>query len=293
MRRTVLVLALCAALFAGCGTAGNEPAAPHDRTFDDRATLVVNAWREAAASASYGQGLRVLDSLTVPPASGFPDDDLAREYAGGAYKLRATLPSDVPPAGTVKRSDGTTASVPLVSAADAFAAVHSGQPCGGCLTVTGATLGTTTVRTNSGAATVPAWLFTVAELKDPVARVAIAPAALAPLPSPSPPAAPDALHLAQVIGVAPEQPTADPAGVTRLTVSLGVGGCDKGPVPRVYETNDTVVVGGLRTVPSAGQVCTDQLVVTPVQVTLAAPLGYRVLLSASSGEPVLFGLTVH
>jgi hypothetical protein len=293
MRRNVAVLALCAVLLVGCGTAGNRPATPADRTFEDRATQVVNAWREAATQAGYGQGLRLLDSLTVPPASGFPNDDLARQYASGAYKLQATLPADVPPAGTVKRADGTTTSVPLVSATEAFAAVHSGQPCGACLAVTGAKLGTTTVRTNQGAATVPAWLFTVAELKDPVARVAIAPAGLAPLPSPSPPVAPDALHLAQVVGVAPEQPTADPASLTRVTVSLGVGGCDKGPVPQVYETPEAVVVGGLRTIPSAGTICTDQLVVTPVPVTLSAPLGYRVLLSAASGEPVPLGLTVH
>ena len=51
------------------------------------------------------------------------------------------------------------------------------------LLVTGVTLGTVTLRTSRGEASVPAWLFTVRELATPVARVAVAPSAIAAEPA--------------------------------------------------------------------------------------------------------------
>jgi len=277
-------------VLSGCGSANRSPSAAD--AFVTRAFQVVGAWDQAATAAGYGQGVRLLDASTVPPASGFPSEDVARQYRAGAYRLRTTLRAETPPMGTVRQADGTTSTVPVVPATEAYAGLTNGAPpCTDCqgLTVTGARLGTATVRTNRGAATVPVWLFDVAELHDPVARVAVSVDALRPLPSPSPPAAPASLHLTSVIDVVPDPVGSDPAAATRLTVRLGVSPCDVNPHPSVYEASDAVVIGGQRTPPSPGKACPDLLQVRPFTVTLSQPLADRVLLNASDGQPVPLG----
>ena len=143
------------------------------------------------------------------------------------------------------------------------------------LTVTAVRLGTASVRTSRGVADVPAWLFTVEGLAAPVARVAVAPQSVTPVPEPTAPARPapegvvGAEHTERVDG-------------TRLTYVLGVGACDTGITPLVQEREDVVVVGG--GVVRASGVCTDQLKLEPVTVTLSAPLGGRPVLDVLTGR---------
>jgi hypothetical protein len=165
---------------------------------------------------------------------------------------------------------------------------HGGRPgpddpvgaAAGCvpLTVTAVRLGTAPVHTSRGEAQVPAWVFTVEELTAPVARLAVEPGAPA-----SPPQ-----------GVAPTGPP--PEGVVgaqdleavdgaKLTWRLGVGACDTGITPLLWEDDDVVVVGGGVT-PATG-VCTEQLVLAPVTATLKAPLGGRPVLDVTTGAPLL------
>ena len=166
--------------------------------------------------------------------------------------------------GTIRFPDGTM-TAPLVSAAEAYRQLDQGDPppCEGrpkapgptiepgpdgsvsspvataCvpLTVTAVRLGTAEVRTSRGVADVPAWLFTVEGLAAPVARVAVAPQSVTPVPEPTAPARPapegvvGAEHTERVDG-------------TRLTYVLGVGACDTGITPLVQEREDLVVVGG-------------------------------------------------
>jgi hypothetical protein len=148
------------------------------------------------------------------------------------------------------------------------------------LTVTGAKLGTTTVRTTRGVATVPAWLFTVTELAAPVARVAVAQTAVVTLPSPSVPALPSGpgkLVSVQSLGAKADN---------QLTFTIGIGACDRNPVGVVVEAPDVVVIGGTIDQPTA-EVCTDQLKLQPVTVKLSAPLGDRVLLDGVTGRPLV------
>jgi hypothetical protein len=151
-----------------------------------------------------------------------------------------TLPADKLADGTVKLADGTTRTAPLVSAADAFTAMRrvDATTCGGCehLTVTKATLGTTTVRTNQGRATVPAWLFTVAEFDAPIAQVALAPTALTGLPTPSPAAVKADGPVRRALGVGLDR--GDP---TTLVVRLKLTGCDTDARGRVFQSIDTIV----------------------------------------------------
>lgn len=302
--------ALLTAACAGTGSTGFPGGVPSG-PFEQRALAVADAWQAAAAGTAWRTGFVPLADLTVPPASGFRDDETKQAFVSGWYALRAVLPSGTPATGTVGFPDGATLTVPLVGAQDAYNALDKGDPpCLGdprlppgpgtdsgpsalpsdgsvgtaaphscvLLTVTGATLGTTTLRTSRGAATVPAWLFTIAGLSEPVARVAVAASAVTPVPSPSVPPAP------QVPGLVSAQDLTGVEGNT-LTYRLGVGACDTDITPLVYETDHVVVVGGSVTTPTEGA-CIAILKLQPVTVTLAKPLAGRPVVDAATGQPL-------
>jgi hypothetical protein len=147
------------------------------------------------------------------------------------------------------------------------------------LVVTGARLGRTELATSRGPATVPAWLFTLRGYDTPLKRVA-----LAPSKAPGPPIGPaakapgDELRpLEQVVRTA-----RDGRSVTLLA---GHGECDDGPAVAVLETAGSVVLSGSIRNPGEGD-CPAVLKFTKVTVTLARPLGDRVLLDAFTGRPV-------
>jgi hypothetical protein len=71
----------------------------------------------------------------------------------------------------------------------------------------------------------------------------------------------------------------------RLDFTTGTGGCDHDPTGLVYETGDTVVIGG-HAVPGTGT-CDGSLTYQPVSVTLTAPLGTRPVFDAVSGRPLI------
>ncbi len=305
MRRLLLILPLLAALGA-CAPAADTGAAPSDQppaAFADRAAAVAAAWRAVSGQDTWRTEFVPLQELTVLAADPGFDDDTKQAFLNGWFRARVDLPTRVPPAGTVRYPEGNQR-VPLTSAAQAYADLDRGDPppCPGAgqpavapepaptdpdgvvshdviqpclaLTVTHVELGTTTVRTSRGAATAPAWLFTVAGLPEPIVRVAVAPSAIKAAPTAvlDPPASGGGL-----VGVQ------DLTGIdgTRLTYRLGVGACDENITPLVHETDHAVVLGGRVT--RTAETCTEQLVLAPVTVTLRAPLGTRVVLDALTG----------
>jgi hypothetical protein len=88
------------------------------------------------------------------------------------------LSAATPPPGEVQWSDGTSKTVPLLSATAAINQIiaSAGSKCPECraVEVTGARLGTASVQTSRGAATVPVWQFSVAGSAVKITRVAIA-----------------------------------------------------------------------------------------------------------------------
>ena len=304
MRRITAALVLVLAAAAGCaGTTGAPPGAtPSDSgAFADRARAVADAWRAGPATGAWRTGFVPLADLTVPPAGGFPNDNSKQAYINGWYAATGPLPTAPFGPGTIGFPDGSTMSVPLVSGQDAYAAldkgdapgcpknpvVHPGPGTGGspaCATllVTDVTLGETKLRTSRGEATVPAWLFSVMGLREPIARVAVAPSAVTPLPSPSVPPAP------RIEGFVTAQ---DLVGVdgAKVTYRLGVGACDYDIRPLLYETGEVVVVGG--SVKTKEGACIAILKLEPVTVTLATPLGGRPVVDAATGAPLV--LTVR
>ncbi|NEA42358.1 hypothetical protein G3I42_24420 [Streptomyces sp. SID11385] len=147
------------------------------------------------------------------------------------------------------------------------------------LTVTGVRLGTMTVATTRGPATVPAWLFALDGYATPLKR-----AAATPSPVPRSPIGPTRTlpgrHVDRLAGVGADGRT--------VTVVATHGACDDGPRVAVLETRDSVVLSGSVVNGRYTGLCTMQAKLTPVRVRLERPLGERVLLDALSGAPVLY-----
>ncbi len=298
-----VVLPVTLVVAGGCARPtgpGNSVVDPPSAGFEERARAVAAGWRTGTAGGVWRTGFVPLQDLTAPPPQGFVDGGLKQAFLAGWYRLEGTLPSASVPEGTIRFPDGATLTEPLVPAKDAYAAIDQGDPsCPGgdpvlppgpgtgadtptstaapcaVLTVTGAALGTTTIRTSRGDADVPAWLFEVRGLRGPVARVAVAPDGISAVPTPS---LPEPSLTAGIVG-AQDMTAVDGA---KLTYRLGVGACDQDIKPLVYEDEQVVVVGGSVTTPSG--TCIDLLKLESVTVTLAKPLGARPVVDVSSGR---------
>ncbi|MBY8872237.1 hypothetical protein K7640_10335 [Micromonospora sp. PLK6-60] len=312
MRRVIALLGLpLLVVAAGCAPVGSVAADPMDHeweAFHQRAADIADAWRADPGRAA---GFVPLQGPTVLTGDPKFDPDTEAAFQAGWYRDQIELPAAVPAPGTVRFPDGPT-TVPLISAAEAYRQLDQGDPppCDGrpmnppgrpaatgpatepgpdtpvhteaptaCvpLTVTGARLGTVPLRTTRGTAEVPAWLFTVAELAVPVARVAVAPAAVT---EPSDAARPDRPAPENVVGAQ----GLERVDGTRLRYTVGVGSCDTGITPLVTEWDDLVVVGA-GVVRSTG-VCDMMLKLEPVEVDLRAPLGDRPVLDAVTATPL-------
>lgn len=306
MPRTTATVAVLLVILSGCagpGATGSASPTPGD-AFDVRADRVAEAWRAVPLSDAWRHGYLPLQPPTVLPRDPGFDDDSKQAFLAGWYLAEIPLPTTRPANGVIQFPDGSL-TVPLISAGEAYRQLDQGDPpacpsgpapapsatgpdaatsttVGSCLplTVTAADLATVTVRTSRGEARVPAWVFTVDELSGPVARIAVAASAVAPVPSdaippPSGSPAPDLVMAQDLVEV----------DGTRLTYRLGLGACDTQLTPLVKEYYDLVVVAG-RVVRKTG-VCTEQLLVEPVTVTLRAPLADRPVLSLAGSGPLL------
>jgi hypothetical protein len=271
------------------------PAAGQDgpAAFVARARQVTAQWDRSAAARMWRTGLVLMDpsDLTpVPSGAGFGSQREKDAFGSGHFKLGGTLPAGPLP-GLVRWADGTTLRLPLLTARAAFAELAAQRPCGGpyaCgqLTVTGAQPGVVTVRTSRGLASVPAWRFTVAGLGWKVSEVAVARSALAVLPGfgPIPPAG---RNTAGVNGL-----TAVSADGRTLTLSFTGSACDAAWGAYRYESDGTVVAGSWEK-PSAGNTpCPAVGMPHTARVTLARPLGTRVILDVASGLPLVSGFQI-
>ncbi|WP_121158644.1 hypothetical protein [Micromonospora pisi] len=299
----LMILAACAQPNGATGPADGPDR--REEAFQQRATSVAQAW-QTASGPDWRTGYIPLQDPTVVPAEATFSEDTKQAFLAGWYREPASIPPAAPSHGTITFPDGTL-TVPLVSAGEAYRQLDQGDPppCPGrpaqpppsptgtgpdgsvsgpgmtaCvpLTVTGIELGTTTIRTSRGEATVPAWLFSVDELAAKVARVAVAASATRTPPEPPTPGG----TLTEGLVGAQDLVAVDGA---QLTYRLGVGACDTEVTPLVREQDDLVVVGG--TAVRSDGICTDQLLLQPVTVTLDGPLGARTVLDAASGRPLI------
>ncbi|WP_412540480.1 hypothetical protein R8Z50_32490 [Longispora sp. K20-0274] len=274
MRRH-LALLLLAGLTGCAAPQAPAPSSPPDHAITDQALA---GWETFPVDRVPRPLVRLLPSTDPVVVSGTGDWKVT--VLTGALELATGLPR-----GPVSTPEG----VPLVSAADAWAALSRPRPerAPGAtptrLRVTSVTLGTTSVDTDRGAREVPAWLFGT----DGPVLAWPALEFFAPTATPT---------LGGTTGGAKSTGN-------MITVSMPKArqGCPGNPIfryePEVRESRTAVAVG-LRTVvtdqvvpgdPRGGACAQDtMLVMEEYQVTLAAPLGARVLVDRL-GWPVAVG----
>jgi hypothetical protein len=299
-RTAVFLVAALAA--AACGSQlAAPPVTPHvtpstagqngPAAFVARARQVTAQWDRSHAARAWRAGLVLTDAsdLTPVPSKGFSTGPEKLAFMSGHFRLAGVLPTGPLP-GMVRWANGTTLRLPLLSARAAFAELAAERPCAvpnacGQLTVTGAEPGVVTVRTSRGPASVPAWRYTVAGLGWKVSEVAVARSAFVVLPGygPIPSAGRNTQGVSELTAVSGN-------GRALRLIFIG-GGCDAAWGAYTYESGSTVVVGSWER-SSANGPCPAVGIGRTARVTLAHPLGTRVVLDVASGLPLVPGLPI-
>ncbi len=319
-RRSIAIgAALLVALATGACAQTAQSATPAPQTasaFEHRAAQVARAWDASGAARAWRSAFVPLEPLTTVGADVGFTVATKQAFLEGRYAFAASTWPSAPSHGRIAFDGGGSMSVPLQSAADAYAdlAAHPTEcapaiepsapappdgagatgastvpgsvggtagPPSGCvrLRITDVELGAVTVLTSRGTAHVPAWLFTVSGLGAPIARVAVAPSAITLPPTPS---GPDV----QLPGIAGADSLVSVSGRT-VTFRIMVGACEHGFEPLVYETATSVVVGGTDIPDSGVTACPAIGLVKPVVAHLAEPLGDRLVLDVIGGQPLV------
>jgi hypothetical protein len=270
---------------AGCAFApgATDPAAAHER-----AQAVLAAWADAVAAAGKDAAVTPVGELTgqIGVWEEAVGDNGKRALMAGMVASDSPLSERAPPDGEVTWQDGTTTTVPLLSAQDAIVAIESTPeaPCSDCamLLVTDARLTSGPIQTSRGPATAPIWEFTLQGTAVKVTRVAIAnPIVVAPDEG------------GWGLGLAIDSASGSVSG-TELTVAF-VGAPEPGDKPcgedytaEAVESDLAVVVIVTRHPHVTIGACSAVGARRTATATLAAPLGDRVVLDLQQGTPVPF-----
>ncbi|MCG5220364.1 hypothetical protein [Streptosporangium sp. KLBMP 9127] len=285
MRRTIACLSLVL-LLSSCGS--SHQVSPGG--FEGRAREVVTRWQGSADDRAWREGFVALEVLN-PQGWGRVGDIPAwvnLSDHNGAYHLAAKLPADSLTRADVRWPDGKVSQVPLVTAASAYAElskpadlIEEECPPKGCrpLRVIGTELGEVSLKTSRGTARVPAWKFTVEGVEQKKVHVAVDPSAVTALPERVQPGIEEVMAFDLVAGKPGE-----------LLLRYGYGACDTVHGARAYETDQLVVVDVDEKYSGSGEPCPAILKTAMITVTLARPLGNRLVLDSGTGLPVLRGL---
>jgi hypothetical protein len=277
--------AMLALLVIGCGTGG--PDAATVQAMHARAQLVLDRWAEAVDAAGGQQAVVPVGDLTGQVGDWeLPFGDNAKmALMSGLVAAESELTAPAPATGVVMWPDGRAATVPVLSAQAALAAIRSsaeGGPCVDCtpLDVMSATLASARIATTRGPATGPVWEFAIRGSDVVVTRIAIANAVAVPTMADDPGGA-----------VAIDAATASVADTT-LTVSF-TGAPDPGSQPcgedytaDAVESDLAVTVIVYRHPNLTPVACSLVGAVRTAGASLAKPLGDRTVLDLASGRPV-------
>ena len=287
---TILAAIAVAPLLAGCLGNADDPA-----KLQRQAHAALARWADAVAAAG-GQSPVVLVGERTRQVGDWElavGDNNKRALMAGLVEAPVQMPTEAPPAGEIRWHDGTTASVPLISAQQAFAAIQTGstEPCGDDCTplkITTARLTTGPIETSRGPATAPVWEFIVQGTAVKVTRVAIA-NQITVVPPPWDPNDPP-------VGIAVESASGT-AGGRELTVAFdgaslpGDQPCGEDYTADAVESDLAVVVIVTRHPHVTIGACAGVGALRTATVQLAAPLGERAVLEVQQGLPVRVVLT--
>ena len=293
---------MAAALASGCaartmttGTGSGSATTPSGRSkpggnvtaFDKRAKLVAAAWARAGLTKEWTTGLVLTDpgELVFVGGNGFATGDQKVAFVDGRFALSVQLPA-APLTGKVRWPGGATATVRLLTAAQAYRTLATeqscpGQPCPPPLVITGAKPGTVSVGTSRGNAIVPAWTFTARSLASAITVAALAPGSYQTQPDHLP-----GLPAGGLDGFTGAGLGLVSADGRQIHVLVGKSPCDTRSGALVYETASAVIIGSWTYNPHPEGGCVDSLEMEAVPVKLATPLGNRVVLSVYDGRPL-------
>jgi hypothetical protein len=275
----VALSAAGAGAVSGCGSA--KEATPQAESAAQRARQVASAWDGSQAAASWRAGYHPVEQAVQLPRGGLHNKADKRAYQTQNFVLQGVLPATEPKNGQVAWVSGKSLTQPLMAANAAYKTLAQARIDGPHLTVTGAKLGTMTLATTRGLATVPAWLFTLQGYTSPLKRAAVS-------PSSNPRSPIKAAHNLSDSQLAPLGRLVQLAADGRsLTVVAYHGACDDGPAVKVLETGGSVVLSASIQNPDESN-CTAQKREKQVTVGLDRPMGDRVLLDAYTGGPVAY-----
>jgi hypothetical protein len=281
---------LVAAMAAGCAGGTDDVA-----KLRQQAHAELDRWAAAVAAAGGPSPVVPVGELTGQVGDWEPTaGDNKAALMVGLVVAAASLPDAVPPDGVVTWPDGTTATVPVISAVEAVAAIRSASPgpCGGCtaLRITSARLTTGPISTTRGPATGPVWEFSIDGSAVKVTRVGVGrPITVVPPPW-------DANNPPGGVRIDAASGT---IGGTQLTVTF-TGAPDAGDKPcgedytaEAVESDLAVVVIVFRHPHGSifGESCSAVGATRTATVELANPLGDRAVLEVQEGTPVPVALT--
>ena len=256
-----------------------------------RAVEALARWDADVSAGAGGSGLVLVGESTL-----MVGDDWGPNIDGGNAKMAwdagllvapNPLPSDAPPDGQVEWQNGTTHTVPVISAEQAFTDMKAAgvSPCSDCtpLQVTGARFTAATFQSSRGPAQVTAWEFSLKDTDVKLDQEAVGGQPAAP-PYMGPPVT------QPWVGPPVESASVDSSGMT-LTVSF-IGAPDPGDKPcgadytaEAIESDAAVVVIVYEHNNPLPAMCSDVGAFRTAQVTLAKPFGNRTLIDLTA-QPI-------
>jgi hypothetical protein len=302
MRQRLMLATIIAALAAVAIGCGSDPAAP-GTTPDQplgvdrlhvQAQAALDRWA-AAAKAANNPDVGIVGELTgqigdweLQAGENNKTALMAGLVRAAAGLDAADLPAERPAPASVEWADGTSATVPVLSAMEALAAISASAPGSSCdtcqaLEVVVARLKRGDVMTPRGPATAPTWRFSVRGTRVIVTRVAIAwPIVIEPPPwDPNDP--PVGIGIDGAVGLPGDQ---------RLVVSF-IGSPGEGDEPcgadyttEAVESDLAIVVIVTEHPNDVGGACRLVGAIRTATVELAKPLGRRAVLEVKEGRPV-------
>ncbi len=302
-RLSVLPAAVVLAfMLSGCiGTHGPVSTLTDTEKLRAQAQAALTRWADAVAAAHTDQGVVLVGDLTAQVGDWelAVGDNNKPALMDGLVEAAVSLPATTGAEGTVTWQDGTTTSVPVVSAQQAVAGIRADAPtkdCPGCvpLEITGARLTPGPATTSRGSAMVPMWEFTLRGTAVRVTRVAIADSATVTLPPWS--GVPWGDSGDAPVGISINSATTT-AGGHELTVRFvgaplpGDRPCGADYTTEAVESSLAVVVIVTAHPNGAAGACDAVGADRTATVTPASSLGERTVLEVTMGRPVPVRLT--
>jgi hypothetical protein len=241
---------------------------------------LLQAWADFPLNATPRPIVLVGSPVLVP--SKFPDGDAKLAFMSGAFDLPGALPSGPVTADGYPVTSATAALGMLRSQSHQAVTNSAASPAAKRLAITAARLSRATFITDRGEQSLPAWLFSVAGIDDPVGVLAVSPTAQW-----SPPGRSSQTDGTGSVGGATVGSDHRTLTVGFIGAQAGTGACTASYELSLAESATAVVVAVIEHSHNASTTICDLVGhLRTASAALSTPLGARVVLDAATGLPV-------